>query len=223
MRTGDPALHYETIERLARPARIAVLTDSADPAWRHTILRIIEFLSSVWGGKHSVIVPTNGSTIEPNFWTILEKFSPDYVYFYRKTGLDSKISDPEGYSKDLQDRIEQFGLESDTLGFEKTHIEKGLQHVWADRFALDPGLCTNIADRLVPFHFERNFESLTSHREPSDQLSGVVDVQPYIDRPSRFQTFELPSGIDPIWWAANTGMFSAAVSAQIKIWAWRRR
>ena len=83
MLTDEPQLHYETIESRARPARIAVLINSSDADWLHTAVRIIEFLSSIWGGKHSIIVPTDGSTIEPTFWAILEKFSPDYVYFYR--------------------------------------------------------------------------------------------------------------------------------------------
>src|ERR1039457_2861176 len=98
MRTNDAELLYETIDTRARPARVAVLTDTSDPDWRQTIVRIIEFLSSVWGGKHSLIIPSDGSTIEPLFWTVLEKFSPDYVYFYRKTGRDVQISRPEEYA-----------------------------------------------------------------------------------------------------------------------------
>ena len=79
--------------------------DSADSGWRHTTARIIEFLSSVWGGKHSVIIPTDGSTIEPIFWIVLEKFSPDYVFFYQKTWRDIQISDPENYAVSLESVI----------------------------------------------------------------------------------------------------------------------
>ena len=71
MRTGDPQLHYGTIECRARPARVAVLTDSSDIEWRYSVLRIIEFRSPVWGGKHNVIVPTDGLTIELHFGAFL--------------------------------------------------------------------------------------------------------------------------------------------------------
>jgi hypothetical protein len=108
MGADTPKLHYETVEARARPARVAVLINSSDPDWFDSALRIIEFLSSIWGGKHSIIVPTDGLTIDLAFWKILEQFSPDYVYFYRKTGADFKLAHPEEYSAELLRAVEQY-------------------------------------------------------------------------------------------------------------------
>jgi hypothetical protein len=98
----EEQLHYEIVDARARPPRVAVLMSVSDHEWRSTALRVIEFLCSLWGGKHSIIVPTDGAIIEPTFWRILEKFSPDYIYYYSKTGRDLKISHPEEFNAALE-------------------------------------------------------------------------------------------------------------------------
>jgi hypothetical protein len=216
MRTGHPELHYETIERRARPARVAVLTHSADPDWHHTAVRIIEFLSSIWGGKHSVIIPTDGSLIDPVFWTILEKFSPDYVYFYRKTGGDLHISRPEEYAAHLQEEIRQYEKVVAASDDSKERIDQDLRSAYADRFGLDTSLCFEIANRLVPFHHESHFEPLTGHGYVPHQLTGIVDVIPYVDHSNSFACFQVPPELDMAWWAAYTGTYSATVSEQVR-------
>jgi hypothetical protein len=136
MAAVNSELHYEIIETRARPARVALLTDCSDADWHHTMLRIIEFLSSIWGGKHSVIIPTNGTTIAPILWTILEKFSPDYVFFYRKTGRDVQISRPGEYTAYFESIIEQLSKDSTVSDAEKERIHKELGGSWADEFDL---------------------------------------------------------------------------------------
>ena len=91
----EEQLHHEIVDARARPPRVAVLMSVSDPEWRNTILRVIEFLCSIWGGKHSLIIPTDGTIIDPTFWRILEGFSPDYIYYYSKTGRDLKLSQPD--------------------------------------------------------------------------------------------------------------------------------
>ena len=215
MRTDDPQLHYETIESRARPARVAVLIDSSDIDWHYTGVRIIEFLSSIWGGKHSVIVPTDGSNIEPVFWAILERFSPDFVYLYRKTGADIKISRHEEYAALLQQRIEQYGTVLATLEHENGRIDKELQNTWADVFGLSPDLCAQIVNRLVPFHFENNIHPVTSQGIPHE-LTGIADVLPYVNHARAFASFRVPENVDELWWAAHTGAYSRAVSEQLR-------
>src|SRR5713226_6073162 len=51
-----------------------VLIDRADPEWQDTCRRILECLSSTWGGKYATIIPTDGSVIGDMFWDVLEAF-----------------------------------------------------------------------------------------------------------------------------------------------------
>jgi hypothetical protein len=215
MHIGDPQLHYETLESRARPARVAVLMDSSDADWHHAALRIIEFLSSIWGGKHSVIIPTDGSTINTVFWAILERFSPDYVYVYRKTGAHIKASHPEKYAALLQQRVDRYSGFS-TLEGEKVRLDRDLQNSWADSFGLSTQLCAQIAERLVPFHFRKNFDPITSTGYLPNELTGIIDVIPCVDYSRFFVSFEVPTEVSPVWWAAHTGAYPKALSDQLR-------
>lgn len=215
MHSDDPQLHYETLESRARPARVAVLIDSSDIDWHHTALRIIEFLSSIWGGKHSVVVPTDGSTIEPVFWAILERFSPDYVYFYKKTWADIKVSSPEGYAAQLQKLIELYDRGGPVFEVEKIRIDSELQGAPASHFVLGTALCAEIAERLVPFHFESHFEWVIGNGYVPHQLTGILDVLPCVERPQSFASFEVPPEINTLWWTALTGAYSKALAEQL--------
>lgn len=215
MDIGAGQLHYETIEKRARPARVAVLLDSSDVDWRHTALRIIEFLSSIWGGRHSIIVPTDGSTVAPVFWAILEKFSPDYIFFYAKTGEDIRISRPAEYADHLKAHIK--ANENDTVlsDQEKERIDQELRGAWAHQFGLTPGLCSQIADRLVPFHHNKHFEYITGHGYIPYQVTSILDFLPCVDHPRSVSSFQVPAEIEAIWWAAQTGKYSAEVNQGI--------
>jgi hypothetical protein len=216
MGTGDLQLHYEAIETRARPARVAVLTDSSDTDWRQTVMRIIEVLSSVWGGKHSLIIPTDGSTIEPLFWTILEKFSPDYVFQYAKTGADVWISRPEEYAACLENIIKKWHENDEVVSDqERDRIDQDLRHAWVGAFDLRTELCSQIANRVIPFHFESNFERVTIHSIPS-QLTSIEDVLLYGDHPESFTSFEVPPEVEPVWWAATAGRYSGEFSKSLR-------
>jgi hypothetical protein len=213
MDNDNQQLHYLTLESRARPARVAILMNSSDVEWHHTALRIIELLSSIWGGKHSIIVPTDGSTIDPTFWAILERFSPDYVYSYTKTGADIKLSHPEEYAARLQQQIGKLDSGFPVFEMEKERIDSDLQ-AWADRFGLDTNLCSQIADRLVPFHFQKHFHPASTGYVPNE-LTSILDVLPYVDRPQAFLSLDVPPEISSVWWAAQTGMYPKALSSQL--------
>jgi len=68
-----------TISASVRPGRVAVLFEITDPEWMHSCRHILEVFSSLWGGHANIIIPTDGNTIQPLFWQILEKFDPDYI------------------------------------------------------------------------------------------------------------------------------------------------
>jgi hypothetical protein len=101
-------MEFQTIFTSVRPAKVAIFIDSADPTWQHTTARIIEFLSSLWDGRHSLIVPTDGRNISPEFWTLLSSFDPDYLFYYRKTQADVKEAAPGDYEALLQGEVERF-------------------------------------------------------------------------------------------------------------------
>ena len=189
-----------------------MLIDSSDIDWHHTAMRVIEFLSSIWGGRHSVIVPTDGSVIGPVFWGVLEKFSPDYVYFYQKTGADIKISHPDKFAALFQQQIERY---DSTFDGEKERIDKDLQNALIDSFNLSGDLCSQIVDRLVPFHFERHFNPIFGNGYVPNELTRIPDVLPYVDHPQSFVTFEVPPEINPLWWMARTGMYPKTFSEQL--------
>jgi hypothetical protein len=107
-RNEEEHLHHEIVDARARPPRVAVLMNVSDPEWRSPALRVIEFFCSIWGGKHSLIIPTDGKTIDPIFWRILEKFSPDYIYYYSKTGIDLKLSQPDKFNAALEREFAAF-------------------------------------------------------------------------------------------------------------------
>ena len=209
MLANNQKLHYEVIEMRARPARIAVLADLSDPDWRHTALRIVEFLSSVWGGKHSLIIPTGGSTISPLFWTVLERFSPDYVFRYGKIGLDLKLSKPEVYDTYLKDAIREHqggvGIVNEALA---QRLDQELQEAWYRPLQLSNGLSAEICQRIVPFHFQSNIDPVTAHSVP-EQLTAIEDIL-FDGQPQRwFTSVEVPDALEPLWWHSVTGRYSA--------------
>jgi hypothetical protein len=216
MQPGNPQLHHETVESRARPARVAVLMDSSDVDWHHTAERILEFLSSIWGGKHSLIVPTDGIAIDKVFWIILEKFSPDYIYFYQKTWADIKISCPPKYEAVLQQRTARYPTEVLSIEGEKERIEKELCRTRADTFYLGTELRSEIASRLIPFHFERNFYPVFGNGHVPNELTSIFDVLPFVEHTKLVATFGVPSGIEYIWSAACTGTFSKTVGEEMQ-------
>jgi hypothetical protein len=193
-----------------------VLINSSDPDWFDSALRIIEFLSSIWGGKHSIIVPTDGLTIDLAFWKILEQFSPDYVYFYRKTGADFKLAHPEEYSAELLRAVEQYQAGLPTIDeHEKDIIDRDLQRSWADNFDLGSDLRTQIADRLVPFHFEKNFHPIGGGGHVPNDLTSIENVLPYLDHPPSFTSLHPPAEVGMIWSAIHTGAYPRSVSERL--------
>ncbi len=191
----------------ARPARVAILTDSLDPGWRHTSLRIIELLSAIWGGKHSLIIPTDGTTIDPLFWAILERFSPDYLFRYGKTGIDLKLSNPAEYDARVKEAIRWQYPNGIADELQSHRIDRELQEAWLGAFDLDAALCAEICKRLVPFSFESHISPVTYHSVPHE-LTKIEDVLFDGQRPQAFTTFEVPETIEPLWWQAATGRYS---------------
>ena len=70
---------FQTFVTRLRPHRVAALTDVNDPTWEQCSWEIIEYLTQLWGGYHSLIVPTDGKAIDTVFWKFLSAFDPDII------------------------------------------------------------------------------------------------------------------------------------------------
>lgn len=63
-----------------RPTRLALLI-ADDASWAASCRRCVEWLSEIWGGEYSLILPiSSAETLAPQFWFLLEKFDPDYLF-----------------------------------------------------------------------------------------------------------------------------------------------
>jgi hypothetical protein len=116
------------------------------------------------------------------FWIILEKFSADYIFFYRKTWYDIQISDPGRFQTFLQTRIQSWEEQMSTAMTpqDRERVETETRNIVATQFGPAVDLCGALADRLVPFHYEQRFSSIQGSSIPHE-LSGIVDVLPYIN------------------------------------------
>ncbi len=81
---------FQTLFTRLRPHRVAILVNAADPHWQGTCQCVIEYLSQQWGGYQSMIVPTDGKTIDVVFWKFLSAFDPDVLFNFSKSKGDIK-------------------------------------------------------------------------------------------------------------------------------------
>lgn len=62
-----------------RPIRFAFLINPHEDQWREQLDAICEYTLDKWRGRFNPVVPTNGETLEPEWWNFLKKIDPDYV------------------------------------------------------------------------------------------------------------------------------------------------
>jgi hypothetical protein len=194
-----------------RPARVAVLVNSSDSGWKDTCLRIIEFYTTVWGGKHNIIVPTDGNTISESFWQILEAFDPDYIYRYGKTLKDLKFSDPSAYDGLLTRQVEQFVVDNPGAVDEdvRSAIDESLERQITENFTISRELQDQIRSRLAPLYFEQYvvhagwIDAATEAHYPLTAISKILSC---CEHPTEIAqvNVDIPE-IPQLWLAAVTG------------------
>ena len=62
-----------------RPIRLAFLINPHEDQWPEQLDAICEYTLNKWRGRFNPVVPTNGETLEPEWWNFLKKIDPDYV------------------------------------------------------------------------------------------------------------------------------------------------
>ena len=71
-------------ELSTRPVRLAFLIyEDID---RQTFTKIIEYLSIIWGGYYSCLIPTDGKSISSEWWEVLVTYSPDKIIICKNDG-----------------------------------------------------------------------------------------------------------------------------------------
>jgi hypothetical protein len=150
-------MRHLTIETRVRPGRVAILVDINDPQWQNTCLRVIEYFTRLWGGCGNIIVPTDGKVISPLFWRILERFDPDYLEAYARTGKDIEIEEPakfeQAYERDIAAWEQKISAKTDQHAA-KT-IRDNLRNSGQSQFGISPELQQELRDRLAPFYLEQ--------------------------------------------------------------------
>lgn len=147
---------FRTIRKSLRPGRVAILVKSDDRDWMQTCLRIIEWTTTVWGGWYTCVVPTDGNTIDERFWTILQRFDPDYICRYQKTGRDVRIADIHYFEELVDRRYKEFTIAHPYAGQADSEqvlsdIAAALDYAPAERFEISDVLKIELKRRLNPF------------------------------------------------------------------------
>lgn len=71
-----------------RPIRFAFLINPHEDQWLEQLDAICEYTLDKWRGRFNPVVPTNGETLESEWWDFLKKIDPDYAI---STAGDSKF------------------------------------------------------------------------------------------------------------------------------------
>ena len=193
---------FRTVFAGVRPARIAVLFDEKDTYWQETCRRIIECLCSLWGGEHSVIIPTDGTRIETVFWDILKAFDADYICEYHKRGLDMKIASPQIYEERLQAEISRNYADQPPTNEGRLEIDRAMEGATWSELHTRPELQKQLKARLAPFFFEDTVveTNLWARTEPHYPLTALSTVMPYGAHPSRLIVTETKAPrVPPLW------------------------
>ncbi|MES2392416.1 MAG: hypothetical protein V4555_12300 [Acidobacteriota bacterium] len=177
---STPSQRFQTIITHIRPQRIAVLIDTNDPEWQRTCLRVIEYLSQAWGGAHSLIIPTDGKTIENCFWELLSSFDPDILYRYQRTGHDlyeAKVHNFCAFLEQETKRASENGSSQNQVDEIRQNL---LRSPVEDGFSISEELTAQIRLRLAPFDFEDFYRVnyLSAGSKPNYPLTYLGDLFP---------------------------------------------
>ena len=194
-----------------RPARVAVLLNSSDADWKETCLRITEFFTTVWGGKRNIIVPTDGKSISQRFWHLLEAFDPDYIYQYRKSLEDMKVSSPARYEELVDRGVSEFNADHPGGDDEYTRprIDEMLVRRPVDSFAVSQSLQDELKSRLAPLYFQEHVLHsgwIGASSEAFSPLTNVAKILKNCDAPGEVTELKptFPD-VPELWHCSVTG------------------
>lgn len=214
---------FQTFTTRLRPHRIAILTNVVDAEWHTTCTAIIEYLSQVWGGYHSLIIPTDGKTIDDIFWAMLSSFDPDVILRYQKTGADLARTKPEEFERILAAHIEREKAQGYYNDGAVSMIRKSMTESSLEEFSISSELTEQLLIRLAPFHFENELQIgfIGAGGSPGYPYTSVADVVEFV--PSPDVIFEIRNNLPldrqappPLWLAAESGIATADYQAALQ-------
>jgi hypothetical protein len=218
---AESIVDFKTLFVGVRPPRIAILVNVSDTDWQETCLRIIEFFTTVWGGKHSLIVPSTGKSIDGVFWEILEAFDPDYLFYYHKTLEDLSITKPEEYKKILSQQVDQAisKFPGPDVEYTRAQIDEQLRRVLVDDFSISPELQDELKRRIAPLYLENEIVQLDwigASGQARYPLTSVEKLLGSCEHPAEVLEIDstLPD-ISPLWYSATLGRLHPSYSQQI--------
>ena len=187
-----------------RPQRNAFLISIDEPEWKSCCLQLLDLCTKTWGGYGNIIIPTDGKTIEPYFWDLLEKFEPDELAVYQRTGRDILREAPLRFEKVFGRHIEAWEKQigEPTQSFQATSIRENLLDSSVDEFTITKELQTELRDRLSPFYFQ-------------DQVVDRVFANNDPDYPQTKMEFVLPS----LKRAVDEAIYFEAADQDLSLWA----
>src|ERR1035437_6011341 len=196
------ATEFRTVFAGVRPPRLAVLVDQTDVQWQDTCRRVIECLSSTWGGKYSVLIPTDGSKIDAQFWDILEAFDPDYICEYLKTGLDLKIGSPQRYESLLEQHLQNQWPDQSPPADARDAMDRALAEAPFEAAGVSVELQEELKMRLAPFFLEGDViqNRFQARSEPRFPLTALSTILPHCQHPDRLCVARTDlDDIPPLW------------------------
>jgi hypothetical protein len=142
-----------------RPPRIAVFINAAAETWQAECLHILDHFSRTWGGSANIVIPTDGGSISPIFWKLLEVFDPDTLLLYCVSGAGQEIEKPDEFEQTALHHLTQWEKQSGPIQDPATreHILESFRdqmRIAREPFAISAELQQDLKRRLAPFYFQ---------------------------------------------------------------------
>ncbi|MGW7127326.1 hypothetical protein ACWGIA_03085 [Streptomyces bobili] len=146
---------YQNITATVRSPRCAIFINGKSQHWKVAADGAIAKASEVWGGRHFLIIPTDGVSITDKFWEILEVYSPDHLAVFNLTFSDLEVADPKQYRATKERHKKSWDSGDHPADYFEEFFSEGVAQSRIDDFAISDDLGRELIRRLSPFHRNR--------------------------------------------------------------------
>lgn len=153
----ESELIWKNVTTAVRTPRFAVLVDNNPQSWKAYVNGAIQSFSQTWGGEHFLIIPTDGTSIDEEFWRILEAYSPDYIGRYIPNLGDMADFSPQQFEAVKEHNRQGWQIENEDE-FEKHWLE-AVKSTSIGGLDVDAALSEELKNRLSPFYFQDHIVS----------------------------------------------------------------
>jgi hypothetical protein len=181
---------------------------------------VIEYFTRLWGGCGNIIVPTDGKVISALFWRILERFDPDYVKAYARTGQDIEIEEPAKFEQVYEHHIagweQEISAKTDQHAAET--IRENLRQSVLTPFGISTELQHELRDRVAPFYLQEwivEAGSLGAGSVPHHPHTDVIDILPHAEHSKRVMRVSAAAPFPQLWWASSFGSVNSELQVQL--------